>query len=128
MARTVLMIDDDPQLVKATGRYLRLKGLRFEGLSAPARAAAEARKHSPDVILLDVQFPDGSGWDVCRELKRDPRLGRIPIIMVSGLHGDPLDKARGLELGADDYLAKPFDLEVLLLKIEAILRTFRSDA
>lgn len=127
MSRRVLMIDDDPELIGAVGSYLKLKGLEFEGVTAPERAAARARAGRPDVILLDVQFPTGSGWNVCRDLKKDPALSGIPVIMISGRHGGPIDKAKGLEIGADDYLSKPFDVEVLLLKIEAILRTLERD-
>lgn len=116
------MIDDDRQLVGTIGEYLKLKGLAFDGLTDPALASARARAFRPDIILLDVQFPEGSGWDVCRSLKSDASVGHIPVIMVSGRHGGAVDKAKGLELGADDYLSKPFDLEVLLLKIAAILR------
>ncbi len=117
------MIDDDRHLIEAIGQFLKLKGLEFDGLTDPSQAAARARLFRPDIMLLDVQFPDGSGWDVCRALKSDPSLGHIPVIMVSGRYGGAVDKAKGLELGADDYLSKPFDVEVLILKIEAILRT-----
>jgi DNA-binding response OmpR family regulator len=122
MARKILMIDDDAALLDSVGRYLKLKGHAVEGVRFPDHALDKAKSMKPDIILLDVEFPGRSGWDVCRSLKSDAALAHVPVVMVSGRRMTPEDKAKGIELGADDYLTKPFDLQVLLLKIDAILR------
>ncbi|MBI5245049.1 MAG: response regulator [Elusimicrobia bacterium] len=122
MPRTVLMIDDDAELLKAVGIFFRLKGWTFEPLADPAKALEKARSVHPDMILLDVSLPGTTGWKVCKSLKGDELLRQIPVIMISGAHMSPLDKAEGLKSGADDYVAKPVDLKLLMLKTEAILR------
>ncbi|MFA5141090.1 MAG: response regulator transcription factor [Elusimicrobiota bacterium] len=122
MPKKILMIDDDPALLDSVKRFLKLKGYEAEGLRLPDQAADKARSFRPDMILLDIELPGISGWDVCRVLKSDKGLTHVPVVMVSGHRMTPEDKAKGIELGADDYLTKPFDLQVLLLKIDAILR------
>jgi two-component system response regulator RegX3 len=120
--RTVLLVEDEESITTP----LRA-ALAREGFDAPvARTAAEAlelaRAHEPDVVLLDLMLPDGSGLDVCRELRKD---SRVPIIMVTA-RGDEADRVVGLELGADDYVTKPFSARELAARIRAVLR--RSEA
>ncbi|MFA6092124.1 MAG: response regulator [Elusimicrobiota bacterium] len=122
MRKTILMIDDDVELSRAVGRYVELKGWEFDSTAEPEEAVGKARSVHPDLILLDVNFPNTTGWNVCRTIKSDELARQVPVIMLSGARMSPEDKALGLEVGADDYLTKPVDLELLLLKAEAILR------
>lgn len=122
MKRTLLMIEDDPQVSLVVSQYLKHNGWQFHTVTTGKAGIAKAASARPDVILLDVQLPDGEGWEFCKELKTDPSTREIAIVMVSGNRFQPTDKARGLEAGADDFLAKPFDLTELLLRLDAILK------
>src|SRR5574342_1099586 len=104
--------------------------LRFEGyqtLAAPdgRRGLALALSEAPDLVLLDVMMPGMSGWDVCRELRR--RGLDIPVIMLTA-RGEEADRVLGLELGADDYVTKPFSLRELMARIHALLRRHSATA
>jgi DNA-binding response OmpR family regulator len=115
----ILIIEDDP----AVGRSLRT-GLEREGYTVTwqqtgADGVSFAREHQPQLIILDVRLPDGSGFDVCRQLRR---LGlRQPIMMLT-VQRDEVDKILGLEMGADDYLTKPYKLGELRARVRALLR------
>ena len=119
-ARTLLVVDDDADLRQALAEQLELEGFRVveAGSSAAGRArAAEAR---PDLLILDVDLPDGDGRDLCRALRADG-VG-APVIMLTGAAEDD-DAIRGLDAGADDYVVKPFRFAVLLARIRAQLRS-----
>ena len=122
MSRTLLAIDDDAVLLGLIGRFLKRKGWGYEKAMTGEEGLKKARESKPDVVLLDVELPDETGWNVCRSLKQDAALRSVPVVMISGKRIVGEDRAKGLEYGADDYLVKPFDLSVMLLKIEAILR------
>jgi two-component system alkaline phosphatase synthesis response regulator PhoP len=115
----ILVVDDEPQMVRGLVDNLRFEGYQTlaaaDGREALALAAAEA----PDLILLDVMMPGMSGWDVCRELRA--RGLTMPVIMLTA-RGEEADRVQGLELGADDYVTKPFGLRELLARIRAVLR------
>jgi two-component system alkaline phosphatase synthesis response regulator PhoP len=118
MAR-VLVVDDEPEIVRGLSDNLTFEGYQVlaagDGVSALALAAREA----PDLILLDIMMPPPNGWEVCRELRR--RGIDVPIIMLSA-RGEEVDRVLGLELGADDYITKPFSLRELLVRVRAVLR------
>ena len=123
MAR-VLVIEDEADLREVLSYNLTQAGHR--ALSAPTageglRLAREAR---PDLVLLDLMLPDAPGTAVCRALRSEPDTQRVPIIMVSA-KGDEVDRIVGFELGADDYVVKPFSVRELLLRIDAVLRRGR---
>lgn len=122
MPGKVLMVDDDLVLCKMVQDFLTAKGWRFETAERGGEAVAKARQVQPDLILLDIMLPDMEGWEVCEKLKADEQLKAIPIVMLSGKSIQTQHKVKGLKGGADDYLAKPFSLAVLLAKLEAILR------
>ena len=115
----ILIVDDEPQMVRGLEDNLRFEGYQTlsarDGREALALAAAE----SPDLILLDVMMPGMSGWEVCRALRAKGLA--MPIIMLTA-RGEEADRVHGLELGADDYVAKPFGLRELLARIRAVLR------
>ena len=119
------MIDDDAELAAMVGDYLGPAGFAFESLGtlADARHRLESARALPDLLLLDLMLPDGDGLDACRELRaaERPELRSLPILMLTA-RGDDVDRILGLELGADDYLAKPFNPRELLARIRAILR------
>ena len=115
----ILIVDDEPQMVRGLEDNLRFEGYQTlsagDGRTGLALAVAEA----PDLILLDVMMPGMSGWDVCRELRAKGLF--MPVIMLTA-RGEEADRVQGLELGADDYVTKPFGLRELLARIRAVLR------
>lgn len=123
MKRKLLIIEDDEQVRLVVRQFLKRKDWEFHGAGSGQEGLEKSSSLLPDLIVLDVQLPDMEGWDICRRLKDDPVLKAIPVIMVSGNYLDPTHKARGLEAGADDFLAKPFDMTELLLRMNAILRS-----
>lgn len=121
-SRRILAVEDDPSMLAALGRFARACGWRFEGAVSAAAGLRAALKRRPDAVLLDVQLGDSTGWEVCRRLRSSPGLSGTAILMVSGTRISPLERARGLEAGADDYLCKPFDLDELELRLSAAIR------
>lgn len=122
MPKKLLMIEDDPDVRTVVARVARRKRWDFHEATTVAEGLEQAGRLRPDMILLDVQLPDGDGWDLCAAMKRDAGLRAVPILMLSGKRMQPEERARGIELGADDYMAKPFDPSELWLRIEAILK------
>src|SRR5215208_2034316 len=120
--RTVLLVEDEEAITAPLREALEREGFETRVARTAGDALAAAREEEPDVVLLDVMLPDGSGFDVCRELRRD---SKVPIIMVTA-RGDEADRIVGLELGADDYVTKPFSAREVAARIRAVLR--RADA
>jgi len=120
-APRLLLIDDDDRLVAMVGDYLR--GAGFEVATAGSLAEARVRIASApyDALLLDLMLPDGDGLDLCRELRAQPKTRQLPLLMLTA-RGEPMDRVVGLELGADDYLGKPFEPRELLARVKALLR------
>ena len=113
-----LLIDDDLKLAKLLENYLRKFTIRLTSISDPLQAMDAMKHHNPEVIILDVMMPDMNGFDVCRLIRKKYS---VPIIMLSA-RGEPNDKIQGLELGADDYLAKPFEPRELVARITSLIR------
>lgn len=120
----VLLVEDDERLARLTARYLELRGLLVTIAPDGARGLDEAIKNTYDVVLLDLMLPRRPGTEVCRELRR---VSDVPIIMVTAL-GDEPERVTGLELGADDYVTKPFSSAELLARIRAAVRRYRGQA
>jgi DNA-binding response OmpR family regulator len=116
----VLVVDDDPEVAKSIEATLRRHYQVFV-VHSGIGAIKEARRHQPDLIVLDVVMPGMDGLETCRQLRIDPTLADIPILFLTAL-GRPEDRVAGFRAGADDYLTKPFNLEELQLRIKAILR------
>ena len=123
----LLLIDDDERLTAMVGDYLRTNGFEVEVAATLAAGRALLRESGYDVLLLDLMLPDGDGLDLTRELRADARLKRLPLLMLTA-RGEPLDRVLGLELGADDYLAKPFEARELLARVKALLRRANPEA
>ena len=115
----ILVVDDDREIRSLLARYLEGQGFRVSIAADRRECEARLRDSNPDLLVLDVMLPDGSGLDICRNLQ-DQRP-RIPIILLTALKED-VDRIIGLELGADDYLGKPFNPRELVARIKAVLR------
>ena len=115
----ILIIDDEPEMVRGLSDNLRFEGYQTVSATNGRDGLALALSDVPDLILLDVMMPQMSGWDVCRELRRKGL--DIPVIMLTA-RGEEVDRVLGLELGADDYVTKPFSLRELLARVRAVLR------
>jgi len=115
----VLIVDDEPEIVRGLEDNLRFEGYQTATATDGREALAAAAREAPDLILLDVMLPGLSGWDVCHALRGQGI--DVPIIMLTA-RGEELDRINGLELGADDYITKPFSLRELLARVRAVLR------
>jgi two-component system, OmpR family, phosphate regulon response regulator OmpR len=121
MPPSLLLIDDDARLTAMLGDYLRAAGLGVEIAGTLAAGRSRMAANTFDAVVLDLMLPDGDGLDLCRELRADPRTRQWPLLMLTA-RGEPLDRIAGPELGADDYLGKPFEPRELLARIKALLR------
>lgn len=115
----ILIVDDDPEIRSLLGRYLGNQGFRVSAASNRAECEGRLAISEPDLVVLDVMLPDGSGLDICRGLQ--DRRPRLPVILLTALKED-VDRIVGLEIGADDYLGKPFNPRELVARIKAVLR------
>ena len=116
--RMVLLVEDEETITVPLTEALGREGFRTETAASLAAGLEIARSQRPDLVLLDVMLPDGSGFDLLRELRADQRM---PVIMLTA-RGDEADRVLGLELGADDYVVKPFSARELVARIRAVLR------
>jgi DNA-binding response OmpR family regulator len=127
MNERLLLIDDDARLSAMVGDYLRGHGFEIDCAGSLAAGRARLRQQRYDALLLDLMLPDGDGLDLTRELRADPLLQRLPLLMLTA-RGEPTDRIVGLELGADDYLPKPFEPRELLARVKALLRRASPEA
>ena len=121
MTARLLLIDDDTRLTAMVGDYLRGAGYAVDAAGSLAAGRERLQVGRYDALLLDLMLPDGDGLDLCRELRADSRTRQLPLLMLTA-RGEPLDRVVGLELGADDYLPKPFEPRELLARVKALLR------
>lgn len=125
MARQkILVVDDEPDILELIGYNLARHNFDMIGVASGEEAFLSVRKSLPDLVVLDLMLPGIDGLDVCRRLKRDNRTVTVPVIILSA-KGEEADVVIGLELGADDYLTKPFSPRVLMARIKAVLRRQR---
>jgi two-component system alkaline phosphatase synthesis response regulator PhoP len=117
----VLVVDDEEDILELVQYNLEKEGFRVRCVDSGEKALATVREEHPDVLVLDLMLPGVGGLDVCRELKSRPESADIPIIMLSARSEDA-DIVTGLELGADDYVTKPFSPRVLLARVRSVLR------
>ncbi|MBR7143162.1 MAG: response regulator transcription factor [Clostridia bacterium] len=118
MKEKVLIVDDDPNICELLQMYLAKEGYEVECVHDGALAVRRFELYKPDIMLLDIMLPGKDGWEICREVRK---FSQKPIMMISA-KGEVFDKVLGLELGADDYIVKPFDPKEVLVRIKAILR------
>ena len=117
----ILVVDDEPDLLILLEEHLTQEGYEVLTASAGMKAITRAKQEHPDVILLDVMMPGLSGFDVCNILQDYPDTATIPIIFLTAV-AETKRKVMGLNLGADDYITKPFDLHELAARVQAALR------
>ena len=120
MKPRILVVDDEPEAVELVEFNLKQSGYTVTTAADGAEALKKARSQTPDLIVLDVMLPEMDGFEICKALRLDPATLRIPIIMLTAKAAE-IDRVLGLELGADDYLTKPFSTRELLLRIKKIL-------
>jgi two-component system KDP operon response regulator KdpE len=118
MGARVLVVDDEPKVRRAVRTSLGARGYDVQLAANAEEALAEFRRHRPDLVLLDLQLPDLSGLEVCQEIREQ---SDVPIVILS-VQGDEPTKVRALDLGADDYVTKPFGVDELLARMRAALR------
>jgi DNA-binding response OmpR family regulator len=118
----ILMIEDDVRLAEMVADYLRQSGLTVSHAGDGASGIAALRRNQADLVLLDLMLPDGDGLEVFRRIRSLPGpAGRTPVVMLTA-KGDPMDRVVGLEVGAEDYIPKPFEPRELLARIRVVLR------
>jgi len=126
MTSRLLLIDDDARLTAMLGDYLTAAGFEVQAVGSLAAGRAILAAETFDLLVLDLMLPDGDGLDFCRDLRAEPATRRLPVLMLSA-RGEPMDRILGLELGADDYLPKPFEPRELQARIKALLRRAEPD-
>ena len=121
MKKTILVIDDDKKLNQLLKDFLGDFGFHTLTATHPAEGLTKLRQKSPDLVILDVMLPEINGFEVCKRIRQ---THSVPVIMLTA-RGEPLDKIVGLEIGADDYVAKPFEPRELVARIQAVLRRYQ---
>jgi two-component system phosphate regulon response regulator PhoB len=121
MAERILVVDDEPDLLELVRVNLRQAGYEVETAEAGREALDCLKRSLPDLMVLDLMLPDLSGTEVCRRVRQDPEISHLPIVMLTA-KADEVDRVVGLELGADDYVTKPFSPRELTLRVRAVLR------
>ena len=124
MAATILVVDDEKNIVQLVRLYLNKEGFRVEAAYDGAQALEKARTLRPDLIVLDIMMPEPDGIAVCKELRK---TSNVPIILLTA-RDDDIDRIVGLELGADDYVTKPFNPRELVARVKAVLRRASQEA
>src|SRR5271169_2930363 len=119
--KRVLLIEDDRDIVELVRYNLEREGFQVAAATDGATGLAQVRKTPPDLLLLDLMLPKLSGLEICKEIRRDQSLNRLPILMLTA-RGEEADRVVGLEMGADDYVTKPFSPRELLARVKALLR------
>jgi DNA-binding response OmpR family regulator len=118
---TILVIDDDDLVSQTLQRALKMYGYQVMLASSGTEGLQLARRHPPDLFILDIIMPGADGYQVCRQIRGDPLLKDLPVLFLTA-KGKDEDKIEGFRAGADDYLSKPFNMEELQLRVQAILR------
>ncbi len=121
MARCILVVDDEPDLLELVRFNLDRAGFRVETATTGEEALTRLRRSTPDLMVLDLMLPDLSGEEVCRRVRADPDRASLPVIMLTA-KSEEVDRVVGFELGADDYVTKPFSPRELVLRVKALLR------
>ncbi len=125
MSHRILVVDDDRKIVRLIQSYLEQAGMTVLTAYDGTSAMHIIRRERPDLVVLDIMLPEHDGWEITRWLREDQRLATTPVLMLTARVEDA-DKIRGLELGADDYLTKPFNPMEVVARVKAILRRARS--
>jgi len=119
--RRVLVVEDDPDIVELITHYLENDGFLVQALGDGSRALERLRSEAFDLLILDLQLPSMDGLSLCAEVRRDPRTEKLAVVMLTA-RGDESDRIVGLEVGADDYVVKPFSPKELMARVRALFR------
>ena len=122
MDTKLLIVDDDPNICDMLKLYFENEGYKIKTANDGVEGLATFKVYNPDLVLLDIMMPKKDGWQVCREIRE---ISPKPVIMITA-KGEVFDKVLGLELGADDFIVKPFDMKELSARIKAVLRRFNA--
>jgi len=121
MSKKILIVEDEHDLVRLIKYNLEKEGFRVSSVTDGSLVLAEIRREEPDLLVLDLMLPGMDGLEICRQVRRHDRFAGIPILMLTARSGEA-DRVVGLELGADDYVTKPFSMRELVARIRALLR------
>jgi two-component system phosphate regulon response regulator PhoB/two-component system alkaline phosphatase synthesis response regulator PhoP len=121
MGKLVVIVDDEPDILDLVSLHLERTNFRARGFENASSFFKFLEKETPDLLILDLMLPDADGFEICKYMKGDERLSSIPIVMLTA-KAEETDKILGLELGADDYVTKPFSPKELVARVKAVLR------
>jgi DNA-binding response OmpR family regulator len=121
MSRLISVVDDEPDILELVSLHLNQTGFTVRTFPDAGRFQKSLASSLPDLVILDLMLPDADGLDVCRDLKKDTRTSHIPVMMLTA-RGEEIDRVLGLEIGADDYVTKPFSPKELVARVKAVLR------
>jgi len=124
MASRVLIVEDEPDIRDLLAFHLEREGYQVSRCKSGAEALRAIAAAAPDLVLLDLMLPEMDGLEVCRRLRGDPRTVSLPVVMLTA-RGEEIDRVLGLELGADDYIVKPFSPKEVVARVRAVLRRSR---
>jgi len=127
MASRILIIEDEPDIRKTLEYNFSKESFEVFQAASIAEGEQAIQEHNPDIVILDLMLPDGSGLTLCRDIKSDPATKNLPVILLTA-KADEVDRVVGFELGADDYVTKPFSVRELILRVKAILKRQDVDA
>ncbi len=125
--KKILVVDDESDVSELVAYHLKAKGFQVEVVNNPNSSIGTARSFLPDLVILDVMMPDLNGIQICRMLRADPKLKKVPVIFLTA-KAEENDRVKGLETGADDYICKPFSTKELVLRVQTILRRLSEGA
>jgi DNA-binding response OmpR family regulator len=123
--RTVAIVDDEPDLVELVSVHLKRAGFQTQAFPDGRSFLKYLERHRPDLVILDLMLPDADGFEICKQLRSNRNFASLPVIMLTA-KGDETDRVLGLELGADDYITKPFSARELVARVKAVLRRLKS--
>jgi DNA-binding response OmpR family regulator len=121
LSRLIAVVDDEPDILELVSLHLSKAGFSVRTFPDAGRFQKSLTSSLPDLVILDLMLPDADGLDVCKDMKKDSRTAHIPVVMLTA-RGEESDKVVGLELGADDYVTKPFSPKELVARVKAVLR------
>jgi phosphate regulon transcriptional regulator PhoB len=121
MARKILIVEDEPDVARLLRYNLEREGFRITTIADGSLTMAEMRRDPADLVILDLMLPGMDGLEICRQLRRHEKYANVPILILTA-RGDEADRVVGLELGADDYVTKPFSMRELIARVRALLR------
>ena len=126
MSSRVLIVEDEPDIRELVVHHLKREGYQVSVAASGEEALRQVQASPPDLVLLDLMMPAMNGLEVCRRLRQDPVTASLPIVMLTA-KGDEIDRVLGLEIGADDYITKPFSPRELVARVRAVLRRAHGD-